>query len=75
LEKARNWPEPRNPEELHSFLAFCGYYRKFVKDFSHITRPLAELIPSTSPKHQNKRKEWQWTEEHQKIIDHLKDLL
>ena len=75
LEKVRNWPEPRNPEELHSFLAFCGYYRKFVKDFSHITRPLAELIPSTSPKHQNKRKEWQWTEEHQKIFDHLKDLL
>ena len=41
LEKVRNWPVPRNPEELHSFLAFCGYYRKFVKDFSHITRPLA----------------------------------
>ena len=68
LEKVRNWPVPRNPEELLPYLAFCGYNRKFDNDFCLITRHLAELIQSTSPKNQNKRKEWQWTEEHQKIF-------
>jgi hypothetical protein len=40
-----NWPHPTTPDEVRQFLGFIGYYRKFVKDFSKITRPLADLMP------------------------------
>jgi hypothetical protein len=38
-----NWPEPKNKKELQSFLGFCNYYRRFIKDFSEIARPLHNL--------------------------------
>jgi hypothetical protein len=45
IEKVTNWPHPSTPEEVRQFLGFIGYYRKFVKDFSKITRPLTDLMP------------------------------
>ena len=50
IEKIKNWPTPSNPDEQRSFIAFAGYYRRFVKDFSKITKPLTELLPPTSTK-------------------------
>ena len=48
IEKIKNWPTPSNSDELRSFVAFAGYYRRFVKDFSKITKPLTVLLPPTS---------------------------
>lgn len=39
-----NFPVPRNPKEVKSFLGFAGYYRKFVKGFSQISKPLTALL-------------------------------
>lgn len=75
IETVRNWPTPRTPTELHSFLAFAGYYRRFIKDFSKITRQLADLNPhKTSTKGQKKKstKKWKWTNTEQEIFDNLK---
>ena len=74
IEKIQNWPTPTNPDELHSFLSFAGYYRCFIKDFSKITRPLAELIPHPTGKKRSKKtaKGWSWTEREQQIFDDLK---
>jgi hypothetical protein len=33
-------PPPINVRGIHSFLSHCGFYRRFIKDFSHIARPL-----------------------------------
>ena len=73
-----NWPTPSNPQELQSFLAFAGYYRRFVQDFSRITRPLAELIPPSTTKKGTKKKqlkEWKWTDVEEKAFLHLKEIL
>ena len=39
IEKIRNWPRLSNPDELRSFVALAGYYRRFVKDFSKVAKP------------------------------------
>lgn len=35
-----NYPIPKNLKELRGFLGLAGYYRKFVKDFSKIVKPM-----------------------------------
>ncbi|MBW0513297.1 hypothetical protein O181_053012 [Austropuccinia psidii MF-1] len=34
---------PQNREEIQSFLGFAGYYKKHIKDFASIARPLHKL--------------------------------
>lgn len=46
LEKGRDWPRPKTTNEERSFLGFAGYYRKYLKDFAKISRPLADLMPA-----------------------------
>jgi len=79
IEKIKNYPKPTNPERLKSFLAFCGYYRKFVKDFAKLIRPLSDLIPPTSPKKRSKANQepvvWKWEEKHDRTFEELKRLL
>lgn len=45
----KTWPKPNNLKELRTFLGFCGYYRRFVKDYSKIVKPLNELTAGYPP--------------------------
>ena len=38
-----NWSRPEDLHQLRSFLGLCTYYRKFVKGFSTIAKPLHKL--------------------------------
>ena len=42
--KIKEWPIPRNKEELKTFVGLAGYYRKFVKNFADIVKPLEKLM-------------------------------
>ena len=44
ITKVKNWPIPCNSEEVRQFLGFAGYYRKFIKDFTKIARPLIDVM-------------------------------
>nr|XP_034338992.1 uncharacterized protein LOC117693065 [Crassostrea gigas] len=48
-ESVRNWPVPSNASEIRSFLGLCGYYRKFIKDFSKIAKCLHRLTEKGRP--------------------------
>lgn len=38
-----NWNRPKNSTEVRSFLNFCGFYRRFIRNFAHIALPLTNL--------------------------------
>jgi hypothetical protein len=50
-----NWMPPTNASEIHSFLRLAGYYRRFIKDFSKIAKPMTRLL--------EKNNDFDWTEE------------
>lgn len=40
----KNCVTPKNVKEVRAFLGLAGYYRRFIKDFSHIASPLHDLL-------------------------------
>jgi hypothetical protein len=39
-----SWDVPASIADIHSLLGLVGYYRKFIKGFSKITKPIIELL-------------------------------
>ena len=39
-----SWPEPKNVKDVRKFLGFTNYYRRFIKDFTQVTRPMNILM-------------------------------
>ncbi|GBM61026.1 Retrovirus-related Pol polyprotein from transposon 297 [Araneus ventricosus] len=62
-----DWPRPETVHDLKSFLGLCTYYRRFVKNFSTIARPLHKFTEAKS--------NFNWTEECEKSFNNLKQAL
>ncbi|GFT68692.1 retrovirus-related Pol polyprotein from transposon 297 [Nephila pilipes] len=62
-----DWPHPETVNELRSFLGLCTYYRRFVRNFSTIARPLHTLTEAKS--------NFNWTEDCLKYFNSLKQPL
>ena len=44
-----NLPPPKTVREVRSFLGHAGFYRRFIKDFSKVSRPLCNLLAKDVP--------------------------
>ena len=42
-------PPPTNIKGIRRFLGHAGFYRRFIKDFSQIARPLTSLLANDVP--------------------------
>jgi hypothetical protein len=42
-------PPPLNVKGVRSFLGHAGFYRRFIKDFSKIAKPLTNLLNNDVP--------------------------
>jgi hypothetical protein len=61
----RDWPTPTTLCDVRAFIGFSNFYRRFIKDFSSIARPLHDLTKKDVP--------WQWQTEQQHAFDTLKE--
>ena len=44
-----NFPHPKSVKEVRSFLRHASFYRRFIKDFSKISKPLCNLLVKDVP--------------------------
>ena len=42
-------PEPKCLKDIRSFLGYASFYRRFIKEFSKIARPLTNLLGKDVP--------------------------
>src|SRR6185437_16842180 len=49
IEVIEQLPPPMNVKGVRSFLGHAGFYRRFIKDFSQIARPLTSLLDKDAP--------------------------
>jgi hypothetical protein len=61
----RDWETPKTLKDLQSFLGFANFYRRFIRAFSTIARPLTSLLKSTKP--------WDFNKECQDAFSNLKN--
>ena len=67
LEAVRKWPRPKTVKDIQKFLGFCNFYRRFVKNYSELARPLFDLT--------KKGELFIWTEPQDTAFTGLQDAL
>jgi hypothetical protein len=67
LKAVSEWPTPQTVTQVRSFLGLCSYYRRFIKSFSSIAKPLHILT--------EKNRVFYWTSEAEVAFQTLKNAL
>lgn len=44
ITKILEWPLPKNEKQIRQFLGLSGYYRRFIKNYSKITKPMTKYL-------------------------------
>ncbi|KAL4100697.1 hypothetical protein QTP88_020731 [Uroleucon formosanum] len=63
----KQFPIPRNVKEVKSFLGLSGYYRRFIRNYGQIAKPLTSLLKKDVP--------YRWSDICQTSFETLKNLL
>ncbi|CAB4427343.1 unnamed protein product [Rhizophagus irregularis] len=67
IEKIKNLKPPRNIKQIREINGLCSYYRKFVKGYSKIVKPIMELTRKNVP--------FVWADKQQKALKEIKEKL
>jgi transposase InsO family protein len=60
----RDWPAPTTVKATRKFLGFGNFYRRFIRHFSHLAKPLNDLL--------KKDRQFNWTDNCQQSFEDLK---
>nr|GMC94616.1 uncharacterized protein LOC109166012 [Ipomoea batatas] len=66
LSAVASWTKPTNIKELRGFLGLTGYYRRFIKSYGTISRPLTNML---------KKDAFKWSVESEVAFEELKQAL
>jgi len=55
VEGVLSWPVPKTVKDVRKFLGLTNYYRRFIKDFARVARPMNMLM--------RKDEKWWWGNE------------
>ena len=64
VNRVLSWPEPKNMKDIRKFLDLANYYRRFIKDFTQVARPINVLT--------KKDMKWKQRDKQQQVFDELK---
>ncbi|WVZ97761.1 hypothetical protein U9M48_043274 [Paspalum notatum var. saurae] len=67
VQEVLDWKVPETVIEVGSFLGLAGYYRRFIKDFSRISKPMTKLL--------QKNAKFAWGSKCDQAFQTLKNLL
>ena len=67
VELISNLPTPMCVKDIRSFIGHAGFYRRFIKDFSAIARPLCNLLAKDVP--------FAWSQACEDAFDKLQTML
>ena len=81
--KIKDWPIPKTPKEVHSFVGLASYYRRFIPNFAKWAGPLHRLIILAATQQKVRQgimkkseiPEFVWSQECQEGFDNLKKAL
>ena len=59
-----DWPRPLSVHDIRSVLGLASYYRKFIRGFSQLAKPLTDLT--------REKTGWQWDEREEQSFLALK---
>jgi len=62
-----DWPTPENRTDMQAFIGFVNFYRRFIRDFLTIARPLFDLTRSN--------KVWNWDTKKKEAFECLKTVV
>jgi hypothetical protein len=62
-----SWSTPQNISNIRIFLGLAGYYRRFIEEFSKISKPMTELLVNG--------KTFEWTSRREASFQELKKRL
>ncbi|KAF8750406.1 hypothetical protein RHS01_09404 [Rhizoctonia solani] len=67
IQAVQEWPVPTKVKEVQLFLGFANFLHQFVANFSHMARPLHNLVRKDMP--------WKWDTREQEAFQGLKDAI
>lgn len=67
IKAIKNFPKPSTVNEIQRFLGLTGYYRRFIKDYASLSKPLTSLLKKGQP--------FEWTIERNEAFQKLIELL